>query len=126
MKKGFLLLGLFTLMAHAIQIDLGDGDIVEINPNRVTTVTCSAEGGGGNADPVSCTEECEKWYSLNEYINYQWQVISHCASRSKCETEGRCIKKTTCERFQTTNEYLYNQWQDVAKCVGTKSSLTCN
>lgn len=126
MKKGFLLLGLFTFMAQAIQIDLGDGDVVEVNPNRITTVTCSAEGGGSSSDPVSCTEECERWYTLQEVIDNQWQTISHCASRSKCEAEGRCVRKTTCELFQSTQRVIDNRWQTVITCVGTKSSLTCN
>jgi len=125
MKKGFLVLGFLSLMAQAIQIDLSDGDVIEVTPNRTTTVTCSAEGGNGGGNSISCVEECQKWYTLNEWRENQWQNVSHCAHRVQCEVNNTCIKKIECERFETTQTWIHNQWQNVIKCVGTKSTLSC-
>lgn len=127
MKKGLsLFFALFTLLASAAQIDLQNGDTIEVNPNRYTTVTCSADGNG-NGNPISCTEECEKWYTLRTYVNSNWQDVAHCAFKSTCESlSNGCMKKTTCSHFQTTNTYINSHWQDVVTCAGTSTTTTCN
>ena len=124
MKKGLLaFFAVFAFGAQATQIDLSNGDVVEILANRQTTVTCTAIGGGGN---ISCTEGCQKWYPINTYVNGQWQNVQNCAFKTTCETlDNSCLRKTECDQFQTTNTYVNSQWQDVVSCAGTQSTLSC-
>src|SRR5688500_13450883 len=126
MKKLLLAFSFVALLGQATQIDLQNGDEVQINPNRFTTVTCSATGGGGG-NTVSCIEECQRWYNLDEVVNNQWQTVAHCAFQITCEsTESGCIRRTECQQFQTINTVVHNRWQNVVSCAGTRSTLTCN